>query len=136
VTVGLVAASAAVSAMSIPLAFASAIILGAGYGTCQVYGLQEVQQTAPAERLASVTATYQAVSYLGFAAPFLLAYAQGAESPTTLLLVLSILAAATTITAAAQEVRTRPPTPRPPDDGSGRMPSLEIAALPSAADGT
>ena len=117
VTVGLVAASAAASTMSIPLAMASAAVLGAGYGACQVHGLQEVQLTAPAERLASVTATYQAASYLGFAAPFLLAYAQGIESPQRLLLLLAMLAIATTITAAVQEARTRPPRPRPPGAG-------------------
>jgi MFS family permease len=131
VTVGLVAASAAAAAMSIPLAFASAVILGAGYGACQVHGLQEVQLTAPAERLASVTATYQAFSYLGFATPFILAYAQHAESPRRLLLVLAVLAIATTITAAVQEVRTRPPGPRPRDPGSRRSP-WQAAAAPGA----
>jgi hypothetical protein len=128
VTAGLVAASAAASTMSIPLAMASAAVLGAGYGACQVHGLQEVQLTAPAERLASVTAAYQAASYLGFAAPFLLAYAQRIESPQRLLLLLAMLAIATTITAAVQEVRTRPPRPRPP--GARPRPSPWLGAPP------
>lgn len=136
VTVGLIAASAAAAAMSIPLVFASAVLLGAGYGACQVHGLNEVQLTAPPERLASVTALYQAVSYLGFATPFVLAYAQHAETPDRLLLVLAMLAIATTITAAAQDVRTRPPRPRPRDPGSRGSPWLGAAASPSPADGT
>jgi MFS family permease len=134
VTVGLVAASAAASTMSIPAAVVSAGILGAGYGACQVHGLQEVQLTAPAERLASVTATYQAASYLGFAAPFMLAYAQHIESPQRLLLLLAMLAIATTIVAAVQDVRTRPPRPRPPGPGPGLRhgPPLHHARRPQA----
>lgn len=51
----------------------AALVLGAGYGTCQLYGLIEVQQLAHPTRLAALTAIYQALSYLGFVAPYPLA---------------------------------------------------------------
>ena len=68
----LVAAAAAVTVAPI-LVLVAALVLGAGYGCCQVCGLLEVQQLARPDELAGLPARYQAVSYLGFAAPFLLA---------------------------------------------------------------
>ena len=53
----------------------SAIVLGGAYGLCLVAGLVEVQRLAPPNALAGLTAIYYALSYLGFAAPFVLALA-------------------------------------------------------------
>ena len=68
------------------------LVLGAGYGYCQVAGLTEVQLLAHADDLAGVTAAYQALSYVGFALPFILA-ALAPISPALLLLATALLAA-------------------------------------------
>jgi MFS family permease len=75
VVVGLLVAVAASAWLSPALVVLAALVLGAGYGCCQVCGLLEVQRLAPPEHLAGLTALYQAVSYLGFLASFLLAAA-------------------------------------------------------------
>jgi MFS family permease len=73
------------------LIIVAAIMLGAGYGACQVSGLLEVQRIADPAELAGLTAIYQAISYLGFAAPFLLTLLD----PTIGLLIAAALAALT-----------------------------------------
>jgi MFS family permease len=75
------------------LIIVAAIVLGAGYGACQVSGLLEVQRIADPAELAGLTAIYQAISYLGFAAPFLLTLLD----PTTGLLIAAALAALTLV---------------------------------------
>ena len=73
------------------LIIVAAVVLGAGYGACQVAGLLEVQRIADPAELAGLTAIYQAVSYLGFAAPFLLTLL----SPSIGLLIAAAIAALT-----------------------------------------
>jgi MFS family permease len=90
VVVGMLLAASALSAV---LVLAAGVVLGAGYGACQVCGLLEVQRLAPPESLAGVTAVYQAISYLGFALPFPLAAAALLAPPAVLLLILAGLAA-------------------------------------------
>jgi len=68
------------------------VVLGAGYGCCQVCGLLEVQRLAPPDRLAGLTASYQAVSYLGYIAPFPLAALSRSVPPTGRLLGVAALA--------------------------------------------
>lgn len=75
------------------LIIVAAIVLGAGYGACQVSGLLEVQRIADPAELAGLTAIYQAISYLGFAAPFLLTLLD----PSIGLLIAAALAALTLI---------------------------------------
>ena len=72
-----------------------AVVLGSAYGLCLVAGLLEVQRLAPERALAGLTATYYAFTYLGFAAPYLLAVAAGAAGYTVLLLMASVLAVVT-----------------------------------------
>lgn len=67
-------------------------ILGAGYGGCQVYGLLEAQRLARPEHTAGLTATYQALSYVGFAASYPLAALQQVFAATTLLSAVAVLA--------------------------------------------
>jgi hypothetical protein len=74
---------------------AAVLVLGAGYGSCQVCGLLEVQRLAGPDNLAGLTAVYKALSYLGFALPFLLAAAETLLSPAGLLLVVAALAVLT-----------------------------------------
>ncbi len=50
-----------------------AILFGSAYGLCLVAGLVEVGRVAPPGALAQLTAVYYAFTYLGFAAPYVLA---------------------------------------------------------------
>ncbi len=99
---GLVVAGSLVAALAVAvtrpaLVVAAALVLGAGYGCCQVYGLIEVQRLARPENLAGLTAVYQAISYVGFAAPFALAAVGRTVAPAVLLLVVAALAAVTLV---------------------------------------
>jgi MFS family permease len=106
---GLLVAAAAAAAQAPLLVVAAAVVLGAGYGCCQVYGLTEVQRLAHPDHLAGTTAAYQAISYLGFAASVPLAALDGAVPPPALLLGLAALAALTLVTTArAAERNSRP----------------------------
>jgi hypothetical protein len=79
------------------LLFPCAIVLGSAYGLCLVAGLLEVQRLAPERALASLTATYYAFTYLGFAAPYLLTVAANATSYAVLLVIASGLAVLTAV---------------------------------------
>jgi MFS family permease len=73
----------------------SAIVLGSAYGLCLVAGLVEVQRLAPPRALAGLTAIFYAFTYLGFAAPFLLALAAHLASYAVLFAIMAALALAT-----------------------------------------
>jgi MFS family permease len=75
----------------------SSIVLGMGYGLCLVAGLVEVQRLAHPEALAGLTAIYYVLTYIGFAAPYLLALADHLTGYPTLLLVTAGLALATAL---------------------------------------
>jgi hypothetical protein len=98
VAAGLVVGAAAAAATEPLLVLAAAVVLGAGYGCCQVCGLAEVQRLADPGHLAGLTAAYQAISYLGFAASVSLAVVDGTVPPSALLLGLAALAALTLVT--------------------------------------
>ena len=85
----------------------SAIVLGGAYGLCLVAGLVEVQRLAPPKALAGLTAIYYALSYLGFAAPFVLALAAHVASYTVLLTITSAFALATTAYVNRRSIRHR-----------------------------
>jgi MFS family permease len=74
-----------------------AVAFGAAYGLCLVAGLLEVQHLAPERAQASLTATFYAFSYIGFAAPFVLALAANLTSYTVLLLIACALAILTAV---------------------------------------
>jgi MFS family permease len=95
VVAGLLVAVTAAAWTSPSLVVSAALVLGAGYGCCQVAGLLEVQRLAPPERLAGLTALYQAVSYIGFVAPFPLAALSRLVPPDRLLLAVAGLAVLT-----------------------------------------
>ena len=73
------------------LTLPATVIMGFGYGVLLVFGLAEVQHLAPPEDLAGMTAVFQAFSYVGFAAPYLLSALKNVASPTTLLLAVAAL---------------------------------------------
>jgi hypothetical protein len=106
VTLGLLVSAAAAADRSPALVVVAVLVLGAGYGACQVCGLREVTRLAAPESLAGLTAIYQAVSYLGFALPFVLAALASRWSPTTLLVGVAVLAACALVGTTVAAVRT------------------------------
>jgi MFS family permease len=52
------------------LAFAAAILVGAGYGLVMTTGLREVSQRVPPEQRGTAVGVYYVLTYLGFAVPF------------------------------------------------------------------
>lgn len=86
-----------------------AIVLGCAYGLCLIAGLIEVQRLADRDALAGLTAAYYALTYLGFAAPYLFALAAHRASYPVLLLVAGALALSTA--AAVARNSTRHPGP-------------------------
>jgi len=70
---GLTLAAVTAEARLLWLLVPCAIVLGCAYGLCLVAGLVEVQRMASGHDLARLTAVFYAFTYLGFAAPYLLA---------------------------------------------------------------
>jgi MFS family permease len=95
VVAGMLVGALAAATAAPALVVVTGLVLGAGYGCCQVCGLLEVQRLARPEHLAGLTAAYQAVSYLGFAVPLPLAAAGQVVPPAVLLLIVAALAALT-----------------------------------------
>jgi hypothetical protein len=97
VLAGLGCAVWAAQTLSLPLVLLASAVLGVAYGITQFAGLAEVQRIADPRSLGSATATYQVLSYIGFALPFLMSLAGGhwhLASPALLLLLLAVAAAA------------------------------------------
>jgi hypothetical protein len=80
-----------------------AMVLGCAYGLCLVGGLVEVQRMAGPDGLARLTAHYYALTYLGFAAPYLLALCAHLASYAALLSAAAVLALATAAFVGRQE---------------------------------
>jgi hypothetical protein len=97
VVAGLLVAALAAATTEPLLVVAADLVLGAGYGCCQVCGLSEVQRIARPGQLAGLTAAYQAISYIGFVAAVPLAALDHLVPPTVLLLGLAALAALTLV---------------------------------------
>jgi len=93
------------------------VVFGSAYGLCLVAGLSEVQRIADENAVAGLTAAFYALTYLGFAVPYLLALAAHLTSYTVLFLVTGGLALAT---AAATSVA-------PSGEGSPACGSVAIA---------
>lgn len=108
VVVGLLCAAAAAATASPWLVVLAAVVLGSGYGCSLVAGLLRTQQIAPDGELAGLTAVYYALTYVGFAAPVVLALLAALVPYPVLLLGLSGLAALTLAVAVA-------PVPEPAD---------------------
>ncbi len=91
--IGMLFAVGSVHWFSPSLALIGALILGAAYGCAQVCGLMEVQAIADPARLGGLTSVYQALTYIGFTASFILAVLAPLGSPTRLLIYVTVLAA-------------------------------------------
>jgi MFS family permease len=94
-----------------PLVVPAAILFGAGYGLCLVSGLLEVQRLSPPDELASLTAIFYALTYLGFAAPIVLSELEHLTAAGTILLGTAALAVLTALTVVAGEIRAQPAPP-------------------------
>jgi MFS family permease len=75
----------------------SAIVLGCAYGMCLVAGLVEVQRLAARGGAGGLIAIYYALTYLGFAAPYLIVLASHLASYAILLTVAAALALGTAV---------------------------------------
>ncbi len=107
VIAGLLLAAVAAATTDPVLVVLATVVLGAGYGSCQVCGLTEVQRIAGPGRLAGLTAAYQAISYLGLAAAVPLAAVDHVVPPTVLLIGLAVLAVLTLVLTSRAERSTR-----------------------------
>jgi hypothetical protein len=108
VTVGLALEAGVVALRQPTLVLLAGAVLGCGYGFCLVFGLAEVQRLARPAELAGMTAVFQAATYLGFAAPYLLSVLRAYASASVLLLAVAALAASTLAVTAWQARRSRP----------------------------
>ena len=66
---GALACALDASALSVPLALAGAVILGAGYGIAMVAGLTEVQKLIRPDRPGSLSGLYYSLCYVGLLSP-------------------------------------------------------------------
>lgn len=95
VSAGTLLGALAAQAQSWPLVVPAAVLLGCGYGLCIVSGLLETQRLASSEDLASLTAVYYALTYVGFAVPIVLAELERLAAAPLLLLLTGALTAIT-----------------------------------------
>jgi MFS family permease len=105
---GLVLGAVAAQVQQAWLLVPCAILLGCAYGTCLVAGLIEIQKIADPRGLARLTAAYYALTYVGFAAPLVLAWAAHVASYPLLLLIAAALALLTAIVVARAAARPAP----------------------------
>jgi len=97
VCAGLLLSAGAAQARQIWLLVPCGLVLGAGYGLILVAGLLEVQRLAQDGGLAGLTAAFYVLTYLGFAAPYLLALASHVAGYPLLLAVTAAVAALTAV---------------------------------------
>ena len=108
VCVGVVVGALAAHQQSWPLVIPAAMLLGCGYGLCLVSGLLEIQRLANPEDLASLTAIYYVLTYVGFAAPIVLAELERLTSAPTLLLLTAGLMLITIANIRRAQIRLQP----------------------------
>ena len=82
---GLALGALAVGWQAHGLLLAVAPILGAAYGVCMTAGLLTVQRLARPDARGGITGLYYVLTYLGFAAPYLLALATRVTAPASAL---------------------------------------------------
>jgi hypothetical protein len=93
VSAGALLGALAAQAQSWPVVIPAAALFGCGYGLCLVSGLLETQRLATPDDLASLTAIYYALTYVGFAAPIVLAELEHvAAAPLLLVLTAGLVA--------------------------------------------
>ncbi|MFI0739943.1 MFS transporter [Streptomyces sp. NPDC021100] len=133
VVAGLLVSAAAAETLQPVLVVLAALVLGAGYGCCQVCGLLEVQRMAGPKDLAGLTAVYQALSYIGFAAPFILAALQGSIRASVLLCCAAGLALLTLAYVTLRAARGRGPAAAAAGAPAAGATAVEAAAVGATA---
>ncbi len=103
IAAGLMLAAYTAHAREVWLLVPCAIVLGCAYGLCLVGGLVEVQRLAGRDGLARMTANFYALTYLGFAAPYLFAIGANVVSYAALLAGAAALALVTAAVVNRQE---------------------------------
>lgn len=103
------------------LLFPSAIVFGGAYGLILVAGLIQVEILAEPRDLASLTALFYSLNYVGFAAPLLFTLVENLVSDTAIMVAGGILALATI----PLLIPPRPDSPHGPSGPCGRP---ELAA--------
>ncbi|WP_211188557.1 MFS transporter [Gordonia asplenii] len=73
-TIGMALAALAAHTLTLWLSVTAATVLGCGYGMAMISGLLEVQRIAGPDDLAGLTAVFYSGTYLGFAAPAIMAW--------------------------------------------------------------
>jgi hypothetical protein len=107
---GLLLSAVAAQARQIWLLVPCGLVLGAAYGLILVAGLLEVQRLAEDGGLAGLTAAFYVLTYLGFAAPYLLALASHVAGYPLLLTLTAALALGTAMVL-SRRVDRRPENP-------------------------
>lgn len=82
---GVVLGAVAVATATPVLLLAVAPVVGGAYGVCMTAGLQAVQRLAHPDARGGITGLYYVLTYVGFAAPYLLALATRVASPSVAL---------------------------------------------------
>jgi predicted MFS family arabinose efflux permease len=128
ISAGILLGALAAHEQSWPFIVPAAVLLGSGYGLCLVAGLLETQRLATREDLASLTAIFYALTYVGFAAPIVLAELERVASASALLLLTATFAAITAVRvlraaarhpAPARSERAQSASPRPAASSRG-----------------
>lgn len=96
--VGIALGTFAVASQTPVVLIVVAPILGAAYGVCMTAGLHMVQQLARPDARGGITGLYYVLTYIGFAAPYLLALATRVTTPAVALGVTTALAAVVALT--------------------------------------
>ena len=105
-TVGLLIGWLATSRGSPVVVVLAAVLLGGGYGACLIAGLRSVETTTPAASRGRVTAVFYVLTYLGFAAPLLMATVARRTSDGTPLLLTAASAVVTALGTGLQRWRS------------------------------
>lgn len=92
--VGVALGAITVATQTPVLLLAVAPIMGAAYGVCMTAGLQTVQRLALPDARGGITGMYYVLTYIGFAAPWLLAVATRVAAPAIALAVTAAVSAA------------------------------------------
>ena len=118
VVVALLGATWAASAATVWAVFIAASLLGVAYGAALYAGIADIQHAARPAQLGVATSSFQAISYLGFAFPYLLtlAHSRFGWSPTNGLTAITLAAV---ICAAWLSVTTRSKKAARPGDAAG-----------------
>lgn len=111
VVAGLLLGAWAASAASPWLVLIDSVVLGGAYGVCQFCGLLKAQQSATPATLGSVIGSYQALTYTGFALPYVLGLVSEHThlGPPVLLLIAAALATFMALASCLGERRVRDP---------------------------